>query len=112
MIAGVLALSFGRTVGIAAQSLSVWGSSTVQASGGNSRRIGAIIVWFMVDVVGVLAQQVIGFGFILQAYQHKSNLDYRHIGIIIRLVDCRHISTISLSIIYGSIVLAQGQFCR
>ena len=58
MIAGVSALSFGRTVGVAAQSLSVRGSSTVQASGGDSRRIGAIIVWFVVDVVGVSARSV------------------------------------------------------
>ena len=61
MIAGVSALSFGRTVGVAAQSLSVRGSGTVQASSGDSRRIGAIIVWFMVDVVGVSARRVIGF---------------------------------------------------
>ena len=31
-------------------------SSTVQALGGNSRRIGAIIIWFIVGVAGVLAQ--------------------------------------------------------
>jgi hypothetical protein len=74
VIAGVSALLFGRTVGVAAQSLSVWGSSTVQASGGDSRRIGAIIVWFMVDVVGVSARRVIGFGFVLQAYRHNHSV--------------------------------------
>ena len=62
VIVGVSALSFGRTVGVAAQSLSVWGSSTVQASGSDSRRIGAIIVWFMVDVVGVSARSVVYSG--------------------------------------------------
>ena len=97
VIAGVSALSFGRTVGVAAQSLSVWGSSTVpatgrlgsstvQASGGDSRRIGTIIVWFMVDVVGVSTRRVIGFGFVSQAYRHESNLDRRHTGTIIRSV--------------------------
>ena len=40
MIAGVLALSFGRTIGVAAQSLSVWGSSTVPATGRFRRQIG------------------------------------------------------------------------
>ena len=61
MIAGVSALSFGYTVGVVVQSLSVRGSSMVQALSGNSRHIGAIIVWFMVDVIGVLARRVIGF---------------------------------------------------
>ena len=83
MIAGVSALSFGRTVGVAAQSLSVRGSSTVQALSGDSKHIGAIIVWFMVDVVGVSARRVIGFSFVLQAYRHESNLDCRHTGMII-----------------------------
>ena len=112
IIAGISALSFSRTVGVAAQSLSVWGSSTVQASGGDSRRIGAIIVWFMVDVVGISARRVIGFSFISQAYRHESNLDRRHTGTIIWLVDCRRISAISLSIVYGSAVPAQGRFRR
>ena len=75
------------------------GSSTVQASGGNSRRIGAIIVWFMVDVVGVSAQRVIGFGFVSQAYRHESNLDRRHIGTIIRSVDRRRTGTIIQSVV-------------
>ena len=112
MIAGVSALSFGRTVGVAAQSLSVRGSSTVQASSGDSRRIGAIIVWFMVDVVGVSARRVIGFSFVSQAYQHESNLDHRHTGTIIRSVDRRRIGAISLSMVCGSAVPAQGRFRR
>ena len=44
IIAGVLALLFSCTVGVTVQSISIWGSSTVQASGGDSRCISTIIV--------------------------------------------------------------------
>ena len=98
MIAGVSALSFGCTVGVAAQSLSVRGSSTVQASGGDSRRIGAIIVWFVVDVVGVSARRVIGFGFVSQAYRHD------RLSIQVAGVSARSI----LSMVCGSAVPASG----
>ena len=100
MIAGVSVLSFGRTVGVAAQSLSIWGSSMVQASGSNSRRISAIIVWFMVDVIGISARRVIGFGFVSQAYRHESNLDCKHTGTIIRSVDRRRIGCRIRSSVY------------
>ena len=64
----------------------------------------------MVNIVGVLAQQVIGFGFISQAYRYKSNLDYRHIGTIIQSVNYKRIGAISLLIVCSSTVPAQGQF--
>ena len=66
----------------------------------------------MVDVVGVSVQWVIGFSFVSQAYQHESNLDYRHIGTIIQLVDCRRIGAISLLMVCSSAVPAQGWFRR
>ena len=58
----------------------------MQALGGDSRRIDAIIVWPMVDVIGVLARRVIGFRFVSQAYWYESNQDRGYIGTIGLLV--------------------------
>ena len=44
IVTGVSALSFSCTIGVAVQSISVWGSSTIQALGSDSRRISTIII--------------------------------------------------------------------
>ena len=77
LIVGVQARSFSRWVtGVQAQQLSDSGSSTVRASGGNSRRIGAI-GWSMycmhigTIIVCIGSSTVPATGSGLQAYQRE-----------------------------------------